>query len=309
MRVIALKKCQRIHVLSFATDGTRLLAIGGPDIYESNVAISIDVASGAEIGRVEFFAPTCYNVDPALTHLVIGTAADYGSDAVVEWIPLSGDSRWQEFSVDGAKRICDVAFDGSGTRLAVTSEPRRGRGRCKAEVYRFAPKKAPKLLSSMPTAKPAGAIAFSADGTRLAVGAGLGGVDAFEVFDLKSGRRAFRFNPPSPDRRCVRFLPDGRLIAGAGSKVYILPVRGGKPQFTLGTSRAFVNDVAVPADGRRITVAMNNGTLQTWDTATGQAGPRFTWGVGGVWCTALAPDGLTCAAAGSRGRIVIWDVE
>jgi WD40 repeat protein len=91
--------------------------------------------------------------------------------------------------------------------------------------------------------------------------------------------------------------------------VYILPADGGKPQFALGASRALVNDVAVAADGRRIVTALNNGTAQIWDAGTGEAGATFVWRIGGLWSLALSPDGLTCAAAGSKGHIVIWDMD
>jgi WD40 repeat protein len=313
MRTIKLKKCARIHALYFASDGARLLVVGGPTAYISNAGISVDVFTGAEIDRAEFPQPTCYNVDPAITRLVLGGHAGYaGGIAPVRWIEVPHGTEWHEIPFGGVNRVCDVAFDGSGELLAVTSAtyaPRRRREQCKVDLFRFAPNKTPKHLASMPTQKPAGAIAFSADSKRLAVGAGLGGTDAFEVFDIKSAKRVFRFDPQVPDRRCVQFLPDGRVAAAAGSKVYILPPKGGKPQFELGTSKALVNDLAATADGRRLVAGLNNGAIQVWDTTTGQPGPTFNWRVGGVWSVALAPDGLTCAAAGSQGRIVIWDVD
>ena len=106
------------------------------------------------------------------------------------------------------------------------------------------------------------------------------------------------------------FHPDGRLIAAAGTKVYVLRTNK-KPQFELGRPRvkALVNDVAVTRDGRRIFAAMSNGTVQVWDAHTGEAVSLFRWRIGGIFSLALAPDGLTCAATGSRSRVVLWDID
>ena len=313
MRTIKLKKCARIHAVYFAADGQRLLVVGGPNAFHSNAGISVDVVAGAEIGRVTFPQPTCYNVDPAIERFILGGYDGFaGEGRPLRWIAVPGGTVWHEIDVRGAGRICDVAFDRSGTVLAVTSSTivvNRVRPRCQVDLFRFARNEPPAHLFSMPTKRAAGAIEFSADGSRLALGAGLGGVDAFEVFDLKARKRLFQFDPKVEDRRCVRFLSDGRVAAAGGSKVYILPAEGGKPQFALGGGKVLVNDIAVAADGRRLVAAMNNGTVCFWDATTGAPGQTFKWGVGGVWSVTLAPDGLTCAAAGSKGRIAIWDVD
>ena len=36
---------------------------------------------------------------------------------------------------------------------------------------------------------------------------------------------------------------------------------------------------------------------------------RFAWDVGPVQALAFAADGLTCAAGGATGRVVLWDVD
>jgi WD40 repeat protein len=260
-----------------------------------------------------FPSANCYNVDSGITRCVIGAYPGYlDGHSPVRWIEVPDGREWHEVEMGAVDRVCDVAFDRSGKLLAVTSATRvsrRVRERCKVEVFRLAPKKPPVLVASMPTARPAGLVIFNATGTRLAVAAGLGGVDDFEVFDVRTARRVLKFDPKVPDRRSMAFLADGRFVAAAGTKVYIVPATGGEPQFELGTGKALVNDVAASADGHRVIAALNNGTIEVWDTVTGAAGPRFAWGIGGVYSIALAPDGLTCAAAGSRGRVVIWDVD
>lgn len=311
MRIVKLRKCVRVHTLYFSSCGRRLLVVGGPTPYRSDAGISIDVLTGTEIGRVTFPRPTCYNVDPAIDRFVIGGFDGFaGEGQPVRWINVLTGKQWHEIDMGGISKACDVAFDRTGARLAVTSLTNAdGNPRCKVDVFQTPKGEPPTLICSLPTERPAGAIEFSYDGTRLAVGAGLGGNDAFEVFDLSTQKRLFTFDPKVEDRRAVRFLPDGRVAAAGGSKVYILPAEGGEPQFTFDARvKSLVNDIAVAVNGRLV-AAMENGFVRVWDTNTGEPGPVFRWGVGGVWSVALAPDGLTCAAAGSKGRVAIWDMD
>lgn len=304
MRTLSLARCPWVHAIFFSADGTRMLVVAGANSYRIHSAITVDVSGGQETGRVALDDPDCYNVDPALNRLVVGQSGGDLGNAVVKWVELPGGADWHEMEIEGAEDVCDVAFDRSGTRLGVALEPARGRSR--VDVFEFPPGAAPERVGSVPTPRVLGEIEFSADGTRLAVDGG----GACEVFDLRTAKRVFRFAPREDVCEHVRFLPDARLAAAGASKVYVLPARGGKPQFELGgTGQARVNDLLVSGDGLRIVAAMSNGTVRVWDTATGEPRQTYAWGVGGVSTVALAPDGLTGAAAGSKGRIVIWDVD
>lgn len=327
MRVITLRKCHRVSFVYYSADGARLLVIARPrGVRGTTAGASIDIASGTEISRVQFPNPNCYNVDPLITRLVVGARRGFmGGTSPLRWISIPDGTEWHELDVGDVDRICDIVFDRSGTLLAVTSAslpPRVRNETCKVEVYQFPPGEVPELQCSMRTSRPAGAVVFSPDGKKLGVGAGLGGVDDFEVFDVKKARRLFKFAPDVPERRAMIFLPDGRLVVAAGTKVCILR-HNSKPQFELDDSafptgtgkkrrkkqKALVNDVAVTRDGRRIFAAMDDGRVRVWDAHTGEPGPVFDWGIGGIFSLALAPDGLTCAATGTKSRIVLWDVD
>ena len=46
-----------------------------------------------------------------------------------------------------------------------------------------------------------------------------------------------------------------------------------------------------------------------WDAADGREVRRYQWDIGALGAIAFAPDGLTCAAGGEEGRIVIGGHE
>ena len=62
-------------------------------------------------------------------------------------------------------------------------------------------------------------------------------------------------------------------------------------------------------DGRTVQTASSDGTVRLWDVATGGEKRRYDFGIGKLYCAAFAPDGLTCAAGGENGQVVIWDVD
>jgi WD40 repeat protein len=61
--------------------------------------------------------------------------------------------------------------------------------------------------------------------------------------------------------------------------------------------------------GNAILTAGMDGTARVWDTDTGAELRVFDWGIGKIRVAAVAPDGLTCAAGGDSGQIVVWDVD
>ena len=319
MRTYKVKKCSRVQGLYFAPDGERLFVVGGSSEWSIECAVWLDLNTGEELGRIEIDFADTWAVDPDLTRLVAG-GWDYDDGASpLRWLSLTGKNKddWHAIDAGGVGHIYGLAFDASGTRLAVTSEtelPRRkgesfSRERCAVDIYRFPKNKPPTKISSGTTAYNTNTVAFNADATRLAVGAGQRGVNSYDVFDVKTGWRVFDFDPEAEEKRAVLFLPDGRFLASAGSYVYVFPPTGGDPQFVLGEGKARVNALAHTPDGAELLAARNNGVVRVWDTATGKARKTLAWRVGGVWTVSVSPDGLRGAAAGSKGQIVVWDLE
>jgi hypothetical protein len=320
MRQYKLKKCKRVHGIHFSPDGARLLAVGGAEVRMVDCAVWLDLATGESAGRIEQLAD-CYAVDPQLTRYAVGGASNYEQGpnpeavAAAQWTALGEDEEeWQALPAPARVGINGMAFDRAGTRLAFSLQrtlPRRAGDTGQRltfelalvsldsdeEAVRFATQDAGRVL------------AFSADGTRLAIAGGMDWTPQTPVYDLAARRRVFLFEPPGTVSRAVLFLPDDRLVVANARNVYVLPPDGGEPLFTLAGHPKQVNAVALTPDGRRLLTASHDGSIRTWDANTGEPGPAFDWGIGPVTAVAFAPDGLTCAAAGLNGKVAVWDVD
>lgn len=150
--------------------------------------------------------------------------------------------------------------------------------------------------------------AFADHGTIQAVGTSQG---AIIVFDLLGERRPFTL---VHDRRRARrvsqldFSPDGQMLAtrSAGT-VAVWAVASGEEVARL-SGRHPLTGFAFTPDGGAILVASTDGTVSRFDTSGFAAGDRFDWGLGSLHSVAVAPDGLTAAAGGEAGQVVMWDV-
>jgi WD40 repeat protein len=70
-----------------------------------------------------------------------------------------------------------------------------------------------------------------------------------------------------------------------------------------------VNDLAYSPDGRLLALAFDHGTVVLHDRQKKREVARYDWRIGRVISIAFAADGMTAAAGGDAGRVVLWDVD
>jgi WD40 repeat protein len=155
------------------------------------------------------------------------------------------------------------------------------------------------------------AAAFSADGRLLAVGfEGMVEVWRWPVllhvgtlFNARgaTGEHTLAFDPKG--ERLVSVSASGAAIADL-ARMRLVPRYHVPPE-----PGAEMRSAAFSPDGARLALACGTGGVRFLDAASGTELQRFHWSIGAVWSVAFAPDGLTCAAGGENGQVVIWDVD
>ena len=138
------------------------------------------------------------------------------------------------------------------------------------------------------------------------------------LWTVSSGqrRRSLRSGEDDSEHRgAVQFSPDGSRIAMAyAGWVEVHPVKkkgGSVLKIEAATAGRYPAVWAVnwTADGKSLLTAANDGIVRLWNAKTGTELRSFDWKIGRLYCAAFSPDGLTCAAGGEKGQIVVWDVD
>ena len=118
-------------------------------------------------------------------------------------------------------------------------------------------------------------------------------------------------DPRGANASVVAFTPDESRIAvafGHRAAVWKLDHLLGRPLLLRGHS-LLVRALGFLPGGEMVLSAGMDGTARLWDTNSGSERRAFDWGIGKIRVAAVSPDGLTCAAGGDGGQIVVWDVD
>lgn len=150
------------------------------------------------------------------------------------------------------------------------------------------------------------ALAFSRDGTRLAVASVNGTV---RLWDVASGKTISTLCCDTAQADSVAFSPDGTRVA-TGSQdgnVIVWDASSGRVLFTFVHNTNVVTSVAFSPDGARLAVGGEIGLAQVWDLAPGSELPRFV--TGPALAFALSPDGKRFATSHPDNNVRIWDAD
>lgn len=99
------------------------------------------------------------------------------------------------------------------------------------------------------------------------------------------------------------------LVAATGSQLVQLdPTNWIKHRVVSGPS-ADIACLATDPTGRLLATASRDGSVVVWDGESLEVLDQLPAQVGWVWHVAFSPDGLTLAAAGSDGRVCMFDID
>ena len=208
-----------------------------------------------------------------------------GSDGMVRiWDAWSG-KQLLEFAAHGAT-VRAAVFSPDGNRIVSCS---------KAEV-RVWDSATGKLLATLTVPSGSGGLAFSPDGTRLAV---VGADKQARVLEVAANKVIF-----TVPAEAAAFSPAGKLLVTAAESVVLRDAADGKELHKLDGAGAGVTSLRFSGDGNRL-VASGGKTLAVvvWDVAE----RRILFNQK-LWVTAaLSPDGQRLAAGGDR-QVRFWDL-
>ncbi len=155
---------------------------------------------------------------------------------------------------------------------------------------------------------PVAAVAFSPDGTRLAVGS----YGRVTVWDLTSAKPAQTLTNVLAAVNDVKFSPDGKLLAVSGGQpsargdLRLFSTTDWKLVHTLGGHADVVSGVAFSPDGSKLASASFDKTVRLWSVADGKLVHTFTGHSDFVYAVAFSPKGDWYATASKdrTGRVI-----
>ncbi|MBY0456740.1 MAG: hypothetical protein K2V38_05350 [Gemmataceae bacterium] len=308
-----LATCEKVESLYDSVDG-RLRGSGGTPVRVW------DVAERAEVATFEVPAPPGFEAATA-TCLAFSRCGQY--------IAVGGAVA-QPIGLPGEHPVIRVWNAGTGAVVSPSLRPPET-----PTALAFLPGAAPGLVAPisgrlchfanatdpgegvLPTIHDRASDGNSPEASRVAVSPDLkwvvtNGRPRAVVWELTTLKPTYlRDHPRSQNHGPVAFGPGSDLVAvgrGNGAYLWRFAEPDAKPVELKGHKLA-VWAVGFTSDGTKVQTASSDGTVRLWDVATGKELNRYDFGIGKLYCAAFSPDGLTCAAGGEGGQIVIWDVD
>ncbi len=156
------------------------------------------------------------------------------------------------------------------------------------------------------------AIAFSPDGTRMAVACGSPGkIGEVRLIDYASGNVVNVCGRTFDVVLDVAYSPDGtQLVAsGADGLIRIMDAATGNVQQTLASHADWVNAVAWSDDGKKLASASRDKSAKVYTAANGELLTSYAGHGVAVKGIAFTPDGASVLSVGDDKKLHRWEIE
>jgi WD40 repeat protein len=217
---------------------------------------------------------------------------------------LDGGGQWAVLKGHTRPVVC-LAFSPDGKRLVSGAADKQGvHAGGEAKLW---DRTTNQELFTLPLPRGAGCLAYSPDGSAVALGCQEGSI---HLWNTVTGKVRLTLEQENVVR-ALAFAPDGKTLASAaGQLVKLWDPATGKHRADLKGHRQYIPCLAYSPSGRTLASGSADGNVCFWDAATGRERAAFDWQLGHLQALAFAPDGMTAAAAGNGVNVlVLWDVD
>jgi WD40 repeat protein len=164
------------------------------------------------------------------------------------------------------------------------------------------------LVAAWPVAPGVHRLAYSPDGSRLALGEVSGWV---RVCDATTGKQILTCQPHNSLVAGLAFSPDGRRLATGGwdTLVKVSDSATGAELCRCAGHTGWVQGVAFCPDGRHLVSVGRDRIARLWDAETGKEVRSYSGHQDAVFGVAVSPDGHRLATACADGTIKLWNTD
>lgn len=156
------------------------------------------------------------------------------------------------------------------------------------------------------------AIAFTADGKRLAAAAGEPALfGEVRIWNVADGKLVRTIEGHKDALYAVAISPDGQTLATGSydQKIKLWELATGKELQTLSAHNGAIYDLAFRPDGKILASASGDRTVKLWTVATGKRVETFSQPLKEQYALSWSPDGKRLAAGGADNRIRVWEIS